>query len=254
MLKIPGPRRLLGWAFRAMGEVPITTKGRTGELKVKMGTVLALPSSVYRRYHNVTLPTVGGTTQLDHVFVSVFGVFVVETKNMAGWIFGSERNREWTQVFPGGQKYKFQNPLRQNYRHVRAMEDMLAGIGLPEAAVKSVVIFVGDAELKRKVPENVTVGGLGGARYIRSFRTRILSEGQVAEICVAIETGRMKPSWGTNRQHVRNLRQRRDGSTPRLCPRCGRTMVLRTAKRGPTPGDQFWGCEGFPTCRMVEKL
>ena len=50
------------------------------------------------------------------MFVSVFGVFVVETKNMGGWIFGSERNREWTQVFPNAEKYKFQNPLRQNYR------------------------------------------------------------------------------------------------------------------------------------------
>ena len=238
--------RLLWWAFGA----PI--KGMMGEAAVKMGAALALPSSVYQRYHNVTLPTVGGTTQIDHVFVSGFGVFVVETKNMAGWIFGSERDREWTQVFPGAQKYRFQNPLRQNYRHVRAMEDALAGIGLSEGVVKSVVVFVGEAKLKREMPENVTVG-LGGARYIRSFRSRVLSEGQVAEVCKAIETGRMKPSWGTNRQHIRNLRRRKDGSAPRRCPRCGRTMTLRTAKRGPGAGEQFWGCEGFPACRMVEK-
>ena len=83
-------RGLLWWAFGT----PI--KGMVGETVVKMGAVLALPSSVYQRYHNVTLPTVGGTTQIDHVFVSVLGVFVVETKNMAGWIFGSERDREWT--------------------------------------------------------------------------------------------------------------------------------------------------------------
>lgn len=239
-------RGLLWWAFGT----PI--KGMVGETVVKMGAVLALPSSVYQRYHNVTLPTVGGTTQIDHVFVSVFGVFVVETKNMAGWIFGSERDREWTQVFPGARKYKFQNPLRQNYRHVRAMEDALAGIGLPRGAVKSVVVFVGEAKLKREMPENVTVG-LGGARYIRSFRTRMLSEEQVAEICKVIEAGRMKPSWGTNRQHVQNLRRRKHGSAPRQCPRCGRTMMLRTAKRGPGAGEQFWGCEDFPACRMVEK-
>ena len=252
-MKIPG--RLLWWAFgapiKAMVEAPI--KGMMGEFTVKVGAALSLPSSVYRRYHNVTLPTVDGTTQIDHVFVSVFGVFVVETKNMGGWIFGSERNREWTQVFPGGLKYKFQNPLRQNYRHVRAMEEALTGIGLPRGAVKSVVIFVGEAELKREMPENVTVG-LGGTRYIQSFRTQVLSEGQIAEVCTTIETGRMKPSWGTNRRNVRNLRQRKDGSSPRLCPRCGRTMVLRTAKRGPGTGNQFWGCKGFPTCRMVQNV
>lgn len=253
-MKIPG--RLLWWAFRApikaMVEAPI--KGMMGEFAVKIGAALALPSLVYRRYHNVTLPTVDGTTQIDHVFVSVFGVFVVETKNMGGWIFGSEKNREWTQVFPNAEKYKFQNPLRQNYRHVRAMEEALAGIGLPRGTVKSVVIFVGDADLKTEMPENVTAGFGEAGRYIRSFRTRVLSERQVAEICTTIETGRMKPSWGTNRQHVWNLRQRKDGSAPRLCPRCGRTMVLRTAKQGPGAGEQFWGCKGFPACRMVQKV
>ena len=250
------PRRLLWWAFgapiKAMVEAPI--KGMMGEFAVKMGAALSLPSSVYRRYHNVTLPTADGTTQIDHVFVSVFGVFVVETKNMGGWIFGSERNREWTQVFPTGQKYKLQNPLRQNHRHVKAIEEALAGIGLPRGEIKSVVIFVGDADLKTEMPENVTVGFGEAGRYIRSFRTQVLSEGQVAEICTAIETGRMKPSWGTNRRHVRNLRQRKDGSEPRLCPRCGRKMVLRTAKRGPGTGNQFWGCEGFPACKAVQNV
>ena len=236
------PRRLLWLACGA----PI--KGRIGELAVQMGAALSLSSSVYRQYHHVTLPTVDGTTQIDHVFVSVFGVFVVETKHKGGWIFGSDRDQKWTQMFPGGQRYKFQNPLLQNYKHVRALEEVLSGIELPEGVIKSVVIFVGKVELKREMPENVTVG-FGGTRYIRSFRTRMLSEEQVAEICTAIETRRMKPSWETDQQHAWNLRQRKDGATSRPCPRCGRTMVLRTAQRGPTAGQQFWGCEGFPACR-----
>ena len=176
-MNIPG--RLLWWAFRApikaMVQAPI--KGAMGEFAVKVGAALSLPSLVYRRYHNVTLPTVDGTTQIDHVFVSVFGVFVVETKNMGGWIFGSERNRQWTEVFPTGQKYKLQNPLRQNYRHVRAIEDSLVGIGLPKGAVKSVVVFVGDVDLKTEMPEDVTVGFGKAGGYIRSFKTRLLSEG-----------------------------------------------------------------------------
>ena len=168
---------------------------------------------------------------------------------MAGWIFGSEREREWTQVFPGGQRYKFQNPLRQNYGHVRAMEETLAGIALPREVVRSVIVFVGKAKLKREMPENVTVG-FDGARYIRSFRNRVLSEGKVAEICSVIED---EAVTSTGRQHVRNLRLRRSGAIPRRCPRCGQRMVLRTAKRGPGAGKRFWGCEGFPTCRMMEK-
>ena len=224
-------------------------KGALGEAAVNAGAALTLPSSVYRRFHNVMLRTVSGTTQIDHVLVSVFGVFVVETKNMAGWIFGGERDRQWTQVFPGGRRYTFQNPLRQNYGHVRAMEDTLAGIALPRGVVRSVIVFVGNAELKREMPENVMVG-FDGARYIRSFRNKVLSERQVAEICSVIEDEALA---GASRQHIQNLKRRRSGSTPRQCPRCGRRMVLRTAKRGPGAGKRFWGCEGFPACRMVEK-
>ena len=238
--------RLVWSLFRA----PI--KGVLGETAMKAGAGLALPSTVYRRYHDVTLPTVNGTTQIDHVFVSGFGVFVVETKNMGGWIFGSEQDREWTQVFPGGKKHKFQNPLRRNYGHVRAMEDALAGIGLPKRSVKSVVVFVGEAEFKREMPQNVTVG-FGAARYVRSFQTHILTDEQVAKICTVIESNRMKPSWATDRQHIQNL-NRRTAPGLRRCPRCGRKMVLRTARRESNEGKQFWGCEGFPKCRMVQKV
>ncbi|MGL4750690.1 MAG: topoisomerase DNA-binding C4 zinc finger domain-containing protein [Shewanella sp.] len=36
-----------------------------------------------------------------------------------------------------------------------------------------------------------------------------------------------------------------------LCPRCGNTMVLRTAKRGDNRGNRFWGCSGYPKCRKI---
>ncbi|MCZ0938790.1 MAG: nuclease-related domain-containing protein [Caldilineaceae bacterium] len=61
-----------------------------GETLVHAGAVVMLPSSVYRQFHDVTLPTEGGTTQIDHVFVSVFGVFVMETKTCPAFILGSD--------------------------------------------------------------------------------------------------------------------------------------------------------------------
>ena len=132
-----GVKRLLAWMFFT----PL--KGFVGEAKVALGAKLALPSAHYRRFHNVTLRMPDGTTQIDHVFVSRFGVFVVETKNMSGWIFGNERHRRWTQVFRGGKKYTFQNPLRQNYRHVKAVEAVLAPLDLGTGTVRSVVVFRG---------------------------------------------------------------------------------------------------------------
>ena len=167
-------------------------KGAVGEAKVAFGSLLTLPPSKYRRFNDVTLPSPhGGTTQIDHVFVSRFGVFVIETKNMSGWIYGHTRDRHWTQVFPT-RKRSFQNPLHQNYRHVKAVEGVLEHLGVPPSRfVHSVVAFVGDARIKTAalLPRNVTTGN-GWARQVRSFRQRTLSEDHVRAICRAMSSGR----------------------------------------------------------------
>ena len=208
----------------------------------------ALPKSTYTPFHDVTLPTPDGTTQIDHIFVSRFGVFVVETKNMGGWIFGGERDRQWTQMFRGGKKFRFQNPLRQSYRHVKAVEGAMTGLGLPRGSVRSLVAFVGDAKLKTEMPANVTVG-TGFASYVRSFRQPILSDDQVLGACRTIASGGLPSSAATRRQHVRRLRAQNRPDAPRKCSRCGKDMVLRTTRRGPNVGRRFWGCSGYPACR-----
>jgi restriction system protein len=99
-------------------------KGWLGEKGAQVGMWLWLDARVYRRVHDLIIPSGEGTAQIDHVIVSVHGIFVVETKNMKGWIFGDERSSQWTQsVF--GRKSRFQNPLHQNYRHVKALAEFL---------------------------------------------------------------------------------------------------------------------------------
>ena len=83
-------------------------------------------------------------------------------------------------MFPT-RKVPFRNPLRQNRRHVEAVEAALAGLPLPAGSVRSVVALVGKAQLKSVLPPNVTTGE-GWARYIASFRQPILSDHQVHEI------------------------------------------------------------------------
>src|SRR3989304_4617983 len=90
-------------------------KGLFGELLVRLSAKFLLDEAEYRPIHNVTLPTPDGTTQIDHIFVSRYGVFVVETKNFTGWIFGDEKQATWTQKIYRN-TYKFQNPLRQNFK------------------------------------------------------------------------------------------------------------------------------------------
>ena len=224
-------------------------KGWAGEWVIKLYARLFLTSDIYTRFHNVTLPTPDGTTQIDHVFVSRFGVFVVETKNMKGWIFGSERQKEWTQKLYR-QSFKFQNPLRQNYKHVKALE---ATLGIRPDLFHSVIIFVGDAVFKTAMPDNVTYVS-GFLSYIRSFSTPVLSQAEVERICQTIASVRHKPSWTTHRKHIRNLKTRTDPNAERYCPRCGKPMVLRTATRGVNAGERFWGCSGYPRCKIVQNL
>src|SRR5215510_12738215 len=144
-------------------------RGLRGEAFVKLAAWLRLPAKTYQRLHNVMMPTPDGTTQIDHIFVSQFGIFVVETKNMKGWIFGSEDQRQWTQII-FKRSFKFQNPLRQNYKHVKALE---ATLDVPPKAIRSVVAFVGYSTFKSPMPRNVTRGG-GYISYIKAFHEPIL--------------------------------------------------------------------------------
>ena len=233
--------RMLGRALKP------TIKGFVGETIAAAGAVLTLPASKYKRFADVTLPVPDGTTQVDFVIVSQFAVFVVEVKNMSGWIFGSETNPQWTQCFRNGEKFRFQNPLRQNYRHTQAVKSTLRKAMVPTHAVQSVVVFVGDATLKTAVPANVTVG-LEAVTYIKSFDEVILSENQVEAACNAIHNARRPDTRATHRAHVDGLRSRSDATALRKCPKCGNQMVLRTARQGPNAGGEFWGCSSFPKC------
>ncbi len=224
-------------------------KGWFGEHMVRLSARLMLPRKIYHPFHNVTLATPDGTTQIDHIFVSRYGVFVVETKNMKGWIFGREMDRQWTQKI-GRDTYKFQNPLRQNYKHIAALKTLL---GIPPDTIHSVIVFVGNSTFKTNMPAKVTHTG-GYVRYIRSFKQPVFSETQVENILAQIKSGRFEPSGATQKAHVRRLKARANPNAVRRCPKCGNLMVQRTAKRGTRAGEKFWGCSSYPKCKAVQSV
>ncbi|MBK5252999.1 MAG: NERD domain-containing protein [Peptostreptococcaceae bacterium] len=68
---------------------------------------------------NIYLPTKdGGMTEVDLVMISKKGIFVFESKNYSGWIYGDDRHKTWTQTFKNGKKEKFFNPIWQNNGHI----------------------------------------------------------------------------------------------------------------------------------------
>lgn len=224
-------------------------KGWIGELLVRLFAHWQLDRQVYRRLHNVTLNTLDGTTQIDHVFLSPYGIFVLETKNMSGWIFGGEKQPQWTQKLYK-RTFKFQNPLRQNYKHLKALEALL---GVAPEHLHSVITFVGGSTFKTPMPANVTQG-IGFIRYIKSFRQPVFTDAQVDALLQALQSGRRAPGLATHREHVQQLKRRGDTNAERLCPRCGSALVIRTAKTGKTVGQQFWGCSAFPKCHVRQSI
>jgi hypothetical protein len=176
-------------------------KGWCGEFKVNFLAWLLLNKNKYHRINNVTLPSENGTTQIDHIIVSAYGVFVVETKNMKGWIFGSADQNTWTHII-FKYKNKFQNPLRQNYKHVKTLQSIL---DLEDNQVHSVVVFVGDSEFKTSMPDNVT-HGVRYIKHIKSKKEKVLSEADVSEILNKIEKTRLSQSFVTSRKHIKNVR------------------------------------------------
>ncbi|PSB81715.1 NERD domain-containing protein [Photobacterium damselae] len=224
-------------------------KGIFGEFLVNR-LLSKLPESDYTLIKDVTLPTSDGTTQVDHIVVSKYGIFVVETKNMKGWIFGSARRKLWTQKIYRHSS-KFQNPLHQNYKHIKALETLL---GCSADYLHSVIVFIGDSTFKTEMPPNVTYAR-GSIRYIQQFNKVVFSDKDYARLTDSINQIKLKRGVITDlkhRNHVKEIVASKVSSNQ--CPRCGSEMVLRETKRGENIGKQFWGCSTFPKCRAVKQL
>jgi hypothetical protein len=227
-------------------------KGVFGEFLVNIAAKFFLDRHIYTLFKNVTLPTEDGTTQIDHVIVSRYGVFVIETKNMNGWIFGSPQQKTWTQKIYRHTS-KFQNPLHQNYKHTQTLQ---AALELNPDKVFSVVVFVGDSTFKTAMPDNVVYAG-GYIRFIKSKMQPILSDAEVLDICKRIQSGRLKPSIRTHIDHVKHVKaivEEKQQQDDNSCSKCGKPMILRTARSGDNQGKQFLGCSDYPKCRMVKQI
>lgn len=225
-------------------------KGVLGEFQVNLLLKLFLSKDTYHLLKNVTLPTDNGTTQIDHILVSKYGVFVIETKNMKGWIFGSPNQKQWTQkIFKHSNK--FQNPIHQNYKHLKTLENCL---NIDSESIFSVIVFIGDSTFKTDMPNNVIYAG-GCIKYIKSKCTKLLTQEQVYEVVSTIQSDRLQPGIKTNREHVVHVKKIIESKeNEKLCHKCGSKMIVRESKKGVNVGHKFWGCSTFPKCRVIVKI
>lgn len=180
-----------------------TFKGWFGEKMVQMVAKRHLSPEIYHGFHDVMLSDDVGTTQIDHVYISVYGIFVIETKNYQGFIYVDARQPKWIQNCYG-KKYEFQNPLRQNYRHIKVLQKQLK---LPDGYFHSLVVFVKNCELKGYIPNNVCHLDKF-VRYILSFKKPMLTKQDVIRLCCLLEAAKIANTFNNKRQHIQTIRQK----------------------------------------------
>jgi hypothetical protein len=192
---------LLGYAVRGYHVYRFQNRG---EELLRNTIIKNLPSTSWHLLNHVTLKTADGTTQIDHILVSRYGVFVIETKHYTGWLFGDAKSKHWTQVIYGT-KHRFQNPLHQNYKHLKAVQELLDFLN-PEQII-GLVVFTGDAEFKTDIP--LGVYSLDTAlTYFKGLNEEVLTENRM-QFCVGrLECRRLALTQETDVEHQENLSRR----------------------------------------------
>ena len=224
-------------------------KGRIGEISVA-SRLNSLNHDEYKILNNVILQTKnGGTVQIDHIIVSVYGIFVIETKNYKGWIFGNENAENWMQVIYK-EKNQFRNPIKQNWAHVYALKNLLADF--PNAKFISIVVFTGSGILKEISASNIVVYDTRLLQTIKNeSREENLSQKEIDGIIQLIESCNIE-NRKTEKQHVENIHktiyENRLKAKNQICPKCGSELKLRSGKYG-----NFYGCSNYPHCKFTMK-
>ena len=213
-----------------------------------------LPPEVYTIFHDLTIADSNGrTTQIDHVVVSCYGIFVIETKCYKGWIFGDEKSKVWTQSLYTGrgwlsssEKHKFQNPIRQNWRHIYVLAERLK---IHKDYFHNVVVFAGEAEIKTEMPDYV-MSEYDVSGYIIAHDEMLLNEKIKSRICSELGSLNVPKEEGRATLHAQSLQDRyapvkSNDAAPR-CPRCGSEMRKRYRRSDLKP---FYGCGRYPNCK-----
>ncbi len=230
---------------------------------------------------NIYLPKENGeTSEIDVVYITQKGIFVFESKNYSGWIFGDEKNKNWTAMLPNKQKNQFYNPVLQNRSHLKWLSKYI-GDDIP---LFSVIVFSERCELKKitiysddiKVIKRDSI--YATVRNIWNEKPDAVTDEKLEELYVRLQA-LTKVDKSVKEAHIENIEEKYkdtsksmpkeeilqesetkqeekiiEGTPEMICPKCGSKLVLRTARKGANAGNQFYGCSAFPNCRYIQNL
>jgi hypothetical protein len=222
-------------------------KGAKGENRVAR-LLRKLNGNEYKVFNDIYLRSNGRTTQIDHLVVSIYGIFVIETKNYQGWIHGSEHSEYWTQSIYK-QKKKFRNPIKQNWAHIYVLRDVLSDY--KQLKYYPIIVFAGRGELKNVYSTIPVIYKNQLLPTIRQHRIPYLSIDQVNYIAYKINALKIDEKQGKreHKQYVKqNIYNRKENVKASICPKCGGELKVRKGPYG-----MFYGCSNFPKCKFTKK-
>lgn len=204
-------------------------------------------SEEYHVFNDVYIRNGGRTVQIDHVVISRYGVFVIETKNYKGWVYGSESAEHWTQNIYG-HKYQLYNPTRQNASHVNAICKLLC---ITRDKTIPIVVFAGSATVRCSV--NCDVVYLSQLRRVIDRHKSVqFTDEQVLQMTEKL-TSALVTDKNRRREHIHEVRQqvaeKERMEANGICPRCHGQLVVREGKYG-----HFIGCSNYPYCKYTAQI
>lgn len=200
----------------------------------------------------------GETSEIDVIMIYKSGIYVFESKNYGGWIFGSESNKMWTQTLPNGRfsrKERFYNPIMQNRTHIKWLEKYLT----PTDPIHCIVAFSERCVFKKldiTSGDVVVIKRYNVSRIVDEIDQRVgarLNDVRIKEIYDMLYPYSQVPE-DVKEMHIENIRNSNKVISINRCPKCGGELILRKAKRGPNTGNQFYGCSNYPKCRYIKNL
>lgn len=195
----------------------------------------------------------GKSRQIDHVYINKSGIWVIETKNYAGYIFGEDNQRQWMQVIAGfkrgyygvGRKYKeknqFYNPVKQNMTHIYSLSKQL-GV---KNVFHNVVVFLSRADISNVKSDSVYTEET--LQTIKTKTTNVFLSPEQMKIFYDKLIALKSENTLTVCQHVSNIHKMQDDLKSGKCPRCGGNLVLRNGKNG-----TFYGCSNYQKCKFTK--
>ena len=190
--------------------------------------------------NNYTFRTSERTCQIDHILIRPNGIFVIETKNLAGMIFGNEDQEQWTQVLAYGKdKYRFYNPVKQNKIHIIKLQELLN----TDFPIFSIVVFTA-ANIDNVQIENVfTVYEF--EQRIYNNKSIYLNQNDIIYIYQSLIYNRNRITEQTHLDSIDQIKEEIDNF---ICPRCKSKLII---KKGPY--GTFLGCSKYPECTFTIK-